>query len=83
MLQELLAAAKGETAPTCWPACRLVGDLDHRAAASVFAHERIERGGVGGMQPDAAMRGGAPEMFDLIGPVDGITAQEEDRVRHR
>jgi hypothetical protein len=39
MLQELGIAAKGETRP-------LTGDLDHRVAASVATHKRIERRGI-------------------------------------
>src|SRR5262245_37442798 len=35
------------------------------------------------MQPDAAMRGGAAEIFRLVRTVDGIAAQKEDRIGHR
>src|SRR5262245_32468743 len=34
------------------------------------------------MQPHAAMRGGAPEISRLVGPVDRIAPVEEDRMRH-
>src|SRR5262245_30677121 len=35
------------------------------------------------MEPDAAMGRGAPEILDLIGPVNGVAAREENRIRHR
>src|SRR5262245_10302129 len=35
------------------------------------------------MEPDAAMGRGAPELLDLVGPVNGVAAQKEDRMRHR
>jgi hypothetical protein len=56
----------------------LVADPDRRVAGAVSLHQRIERRRVGGMQPDAAMRGRAPEMLDLVGAVDGVAAHKED-----
>jgi hypothetical protein len=60
----------------------LVADLDHRVAGAVLLHQRIQRGSVDRMQPDAAVGGRAPEIFDLVGAVDGVAAEEEDRVGH-
>src|SRR5262249_58771687 len=34
-------------------------------------------------RPDAAMGGGAAEAMDFVPAVDGITAVEENRMRHR
>src|SRR5690242_888450 len=35
------------------------------------------------MQPDAAMRCGATEIFGFVGAVNGVAAEEEDRIGHR
>ena len=43
----------------------------------------IELRGIGGTQPDAAVRHRPAEVGDLIGAVDRIAAAKEDRMRHR
>ena len=55
-----------------------VGNGDPRRAQSVSLHQAVELGSIVGMQPDATMRGGAPQALDITGRVDGIAAEEED-----
>jgi len=46
------------------------------------AHEAVEFARILRIEADAAMRGRAPEMPNIIGAVDRVSALEEDRVRH-
>jgi hypothetical protein len=56
----------------------LVADPDRRVAGAVSLHQRIERRGVGRMQPNAAVRGRSPEMLNLERAMDGVAAHKED-----
>ena len=83
-----LAALDGPLAPfTAFAPARLrlgllAGDHD-LGVAHMLLHQPEQNGGVLRMQADAAMRGRAAEMRDLVAAVDGVAAVEEDRIGHR
>src|SRR5664279_396276 len=80
-----LAALDGPLAPfTAFAPARLrlgllAGDHD-LGIAHMLLHQPEQNGGVLRMQADAAMRGRAAEMRDLVAAVDGIAFVEEDRI---
>src|SRR5262249_8476028 len=83
MLQEFVAGGEAQNCRSLLTRlAALIGDLDHRVAAAVFAPERVAGRRVWGGQREAARGGGAPEIPRLVGPVDRIAAVEEDRMRH-
>ena len=61
---------------------RLSVDDDPGVLLAVAADELIEGLGVAGMDPDAAVGGGAPQTADGVGAVDGVAPFEKDRPGH-
>jgi len=60
-----------------------IDDADAGVALTVALDEGVEGSGIGGVQPDAAMRSRRAEATHILGPVNGVTAIEEHRVGHR
>ena len=56
---------------------------DTGVACAMLPHDAKQGRGIGGVKPDAAMRGGAAKPGNLVAAMDRIAALEEDRVRHR
>lgn len=55
-----------------------------RGAAHAFALDQAEQNsGIARIEPHAAMRGRPAQLRNLVGAVDGESAIEEDRMRHR
>ena len=70
----------GEAREIVW--CGTV-QRDPGLAGAMLLHQREELCGVGGVQPDAAMRGRAAERADGPGAMDCVAAAEEHGMGHR
>src|SRR5262245_6578762 len=60
-----------------------IDDADAGVALTIALDERVKGSGIRGVQPDAAMRSRRAEAAHILGPMNGVTAIEEHRVRHR
>src|SRR5206468_569011 len=66
------------------PAPPASGRNDDRSLPIAVRLDEGEQGrGAPGRQAHAAVRGGASDVSDFVGPVDRVAAAEEDRVGHR
>src|ERR1035437_5920118 len=61
----------------------LLDDLDRRILRSVALHQSEQCSRIGGAEPDATVRHGAPEVADFSCAVDGVSSVKENRIRHR